>query len=90
MSLGEHRRRGQNVLRSALAGLHAMKLDRLAYRLWRYGPLGWGRLAGHHAFDRRHGVETRGYGDLRYEPTPAPVLERTLKELSQLGLDLVG
>lgn len=59
-----------------------MKLDQLAYRIWRYNPFALGRLLGHHTFDRRFGVTTRGYGDLRYEPTPAPVLEKVLATLS--------
>lgn len=58
-----------------------MKLAQLAYRLWRYNPVALGRLFGHHAFDRRFGVSTRGYGDLRYEPTPAPVLAKLVDAL---------
>lgn len=64
-----------------LDGFHALKLDRLAYRLWRYNPVALYRLYGHHAFDRRFGVVTRGYGDLRYEPTPAAALEKAIKAL---------
>jgi SAM-dependent methyltransferase len=56
--------------------------------MWRYNPIGLVRLAGHHAFDIRNGVETSGYGDLRYEPTPAPVLTRTVAELRALGCEL--
>lgn len=52
---------------------HRFRLDRLAFRIWRYNPRGLVRLYRHHAFDRRFGVNTRGYGDLRYEPTPEDV-----------------
>ena len=52
---------------------HQWGLDRLAFRIWRYNPRGLLRLYRHHAFDRRLGVNTRGYSDLRYEPTPAEV-----------------
>jgi SAM-dependent methyltransferase len=55
-----------------LLGLAArLRLDRVFYRLWRYSPRGVYRLYQHHRFDRTRNVETRGYGDLRYEPTPA-------------------
>lgn len=64
-----------------LAGLHSLKLDQLLYRIWRYNPIALGRLYAHHAFDRRFGVVTRGYGDLRYEPTPASALDKMLKAL---------
>ena len=65
-----------------------MKLDRIAYRLWRYNPAGLRRLYQHHRFDRRFGVHTRGYRDLRYEPTPAPVLEKALVLVDTLDIDL--
>ncbi len=52
---------------------HRFGLDRLAFRVWRYNPRGLLRLYRHHTFDRRLGVNTRGYSDLRYEPTPAEV-----------------
>lgn len=70
----------------ALEALQRWKLDRLAYRLWRYNPVALVKLLGHHAFDRRYGVETRGYGDLRYEPTPAEAFERTLDALFATGV----
>ena len=50
-------------MKKALAGFYALKLDRLFYRLWRYNPIALVRLYGHHAFDRRFGVLTRGYSD---------------------------
>ena len=65
-------------MKRLLAGLHSLKLDRLLYRLWRYNPVAPRRLYAHHAFDRRFGVVTRGYGDLRYEPTPASALDKML------------
>ena len=69
-------------MKRLLAGLHALKLDRLLYRLWRYNPVALRRLYAHHAFDRRFGVVTRGYGDLRYEPTPASALDKMLQALA--------
>jgi len=51
------------------------------YRIWRYNPVALCRRYSHHAFDRRFGVTTRGYSDLRYEPTPAPALAKTLEAL---------
>ncbi|MGH9322975.1 MAG: hypothetical protein ACRD3V_24195 [Vicinamibacteria bacterium] len=60
---------------------HHWGLDRLAFRIWRYSPVGLVRLYRHHAFDRKLGVNTRGYGDLRYEPTPAEVFHEMLAEL---------
>jgi hypothetical protein len=56
-------------------------LDRLAFRIWRYSPRGLLRLYRHHAFDRRLGVNTRGYSDLRYEPTPAEVFHEMVTNL---------
>ncbi|MGH9391212.1 MAG: class I SAM-dependent methyltransferase, partial [Vicinamibacteria bacterium] len=56
-------------------------LDRLAFRIWRYNPRGLLRLYRHHAFDRRLGVDTRGYSDLRYEPTPAEVFREMLSKI---------
>lgn len=70
-----------------LEALQKWKLDRLAYRLWRYNPVALVKLLGHHAFDRRYGVETRGYGDLRYEPTPAAAFERMLGTLFAAGVE---
>ena len=64
-----------------LSRLHALQLDQVAYRLWRYNPVALFGLYAHHAFDRRFGVVTRGYGDLRYEPTPADALEKMLRAL---------
>jgi SAM-dependent methyltransferase len=57
---------------------HRWGLDRLAFRIWRYNPRGLLRLYRHHAFDRELGVNTRGYSDLRYEPTPAEVFSEML------------
>ena len=48
-------------MKRLLAGLHALKLDRLLYRLWRYNPVALRRLYAHHAFDRRFGVVTRSW-----------------------------
>lgn len=59
--------------------LQKLKADRFAYRIWRYNPAGLYRLYQHHRFDRQFGVETRGYGDPRYEPTPAPLLAKSLR-----------
>jgi SAM-dependent methyltransferase len=56
---------------------HRWGLDRFLFRIWRYSPGGLVRLYRHHAFDRRYSVNTRGYGDLRYEPTP----EETFREM---------
>jgi SAM-dependent methyltransferase len=60
---------------------HRWGLDRLAFRIWRYNPWGLLRLYRHHAFDRRLGVDTRGYSDLRYEPTPADVFQEMISKL---------
>ncbi len=70
-------------MKKALAGFYALKLDRLFYRLWRYNPIALVRLYGHHAFDRRFGVLTRGYSDLRYEPTPVSAFEQFVKALRE-------
>ncbi len=61
--------------------VHRWGLDRLAFRIWRYNPRGLLRLYRHHAFDRRLGVDTRGYSDLRYEPTPADVFREMIARL---------
>ncbi len=60
---------------------HRWGLDRLLFRIWRYNPRGLLRLYRHHAFDRRHGVDTRGYADLRYEPTPADVFHEMISRI---------
>jgi hypothetical protein len=60
---------------------HRWGLDRLAFRIWRYSPSGLLRLYRHHAFDRKLGVNTRGYSDLRYEPTPADVFHEMIARL---------
>lgn len=60
---------------------HRWGLDQLAFRIWRYNPRGLLRLYRHHAFDRRLGVNTRGYSDLRYEPTPADVFHEMLSRV---------
>jgi hypothetical protein len=60
---------------------HRWGLDRLAFRIWRYNPRGLLRLYRHHAFDRELGVDTRGYSDLRYEPTPADVFHRMMSKI---------
>jgi len=60
---------------------HQWGLDRLAFRIWRYNPLALLRLYRHHLFDRRLGVDTRGYSDLRYEPTPADVFQEMISKL---------
>jgi hypothetical protein len=60
---------------------HQWGLDRLAFRIWRYNPRGLLRLYRHHAFDRRLGVNTRGYSDLRYEPTPADVFREMIVKI---------
>ncbi len=60
---------------------HRLGLDRLLFRIWRYNPRGLLRLYRHHAFDRRLGVDTRGYSDLRYEPTPADVFHEMISKL---------
>ncbi len=60
---------------------HRWGLDRLAFRIWRYNPRGLLRLYRHHAFDRDLGVNTRGYRDLRYEPTPADVFHEMLSRI---------
>lgn len=56
-------------------------LDRVCYRIWRYNPRGLYRLYQHHRFDRERSVNTRGYGDPRYEPTPAATFLRILESL---------
>jgi hypothetical protein len=60
---------------------HRWGLERLAFRVWRYNPRGLLRLYGHFAFDRRLGVRTRGYGDLRYEPTPAGIFHEMIARI---------
>lgn len=60
---------------------HRWGLDRLAFRIWRYNPRGLLRLYRHHAFDRRLGVNTRGYSDFRYEPTPADVFHEMITKI---------
>jgi SAM-dependent methyltransferase len=60
---------------------HRWGLDRLAFRVWRYNPRGLLRLYRHHTFDRRLGVNTRGYSDLRYEPTPADVFHEMIAKI---------
>ncbi len=60
---------------------HQWGLDRLAFRIWRYNPRGLLRLYRHHAFDRSLGVNTRGYSDLRYEPTPADVFHEMIANI---------
>jgi hypothetical protein len=60
---------------------HQWGLDRLAFRIWRYNPRGLLRLYRHLAFDRRLGVNTRGYSDLRYEPTPADVFREMIVKI---------
>jgi hypothetical protein len=60
---------------------HRWGLDRLLFRIWRYNPRGLLRLYRHHAFDRRLGVDTRGYSDLRYEPTPADVFHEMIAKI---------
>lgn len=60
---------------------HRWGLDRLLFRIWRYNPRGLLRLYRHHAFDRRLGVDTRGYADLRYEPTPADVFHEMIAKI---------
>jgi hypothetical protein len=60
---------------------HQWGLDRLLFRIWRYNPRGLLRLYRHHAFDRRLGVDTRGYSDLRYEPTPADVFHEMISKI---------
>ncbi len=72
-------------MRRALAALSGLGLDRLLYRVWRYNPVALLRLYGHHAFDRRYGVRTSGYGDLRYEPTPVDAFERTVRALEAVS-----
>ncbi|HEY7820463.1 MAG TPA: class I SAM-dependent methyltransferase [Vicinamibacteria bacterium] len=66
-----------------------LRLDRLAFRIWRYSPSGLLRLYRHHAFDRRLGVNTRGYSDLRYEPTPADVFHEMIAMLPFDARDFV-
>lgn len=60
---------------------HRWGLDRLLFRIWRYSPGGLVRLYRHHAFDRRYCVDTRGYGDLRYEPTPEEIFPEMISKL---------
>ena len=60
---------------------HRWGLDRLLFRIWRYNPRALLRLYRHHAFDRRLGVRTRGYSDLRYEPTPAEVFHEIIAKI---------
>jgi hypothetical protein len=60
---------------------YRFRLDRLAFRIWRYSPTGLLRLYRHHAFDRGLGVNTRGYGDPRYEPTPEEVFHEMMSLL---------
>lgn len=72
-----------------LSALKDLGLDRFFYRIWRLNPAALYRRYAHHAFDRRYGVMTRGYGDLRYEPTPAPVLEKALAALDAEPSELV-
>jgi SAM-dependent methyltransferase len=56
-------------------------VDRLAYRFWRYRPAGLRLWYGHLRFDRRFGVETRGYSDWRHEPTPAELFRKMMEKL---------
>jgi hypothetical protein len=60
---------------------HRWGLERLAFRVWRYNPRGLLRLYRHYAFDRELGVRTRGYGDLRYEPTPAGIFHEMIARI---------
>jgi SAM-dependent methyltransferase len=60
---------------------HRWGLDRFAFRIWRYNPRGLLRLYRHHAFDRKLGVDTRGYSDLRYEPTPAEIFHEMMSTI---------
>ncbi|MFQ5790002.1 MAG: class I SAM-dependent methyltransferase [Acidobacteriota bacterium] len=82
-----------SLLTSLKAGLdrtaYRLGLHRLAYRLWRYSPAGLYRLYGHHCYDRARGVDTRGYSDPRYEPTPAPVFRRMIADLRLRHEDFV-
>jgi hypothetical protein len=68
---------------------HRWGLDRLLFRIWRYSPGGLVRLYRHHAFDRRYGVDTRGYGDLRYEPTPEDTFHEMMSNLPLDARDFV-
>jgi len=72
---------GVSVSRKLDVFAHRWGLDRLAFRIWRYNPRGLLRLYRHHAFDRRLGVNTRGYSDLRYEPTPAEEFREMLSTI---------
>ncbi len=69
--------------------VHRWGLDRLAFRVWRYSPRGLLRLYRHHSFDRKLGVNTRGYADLRYEPTPADVFHEMIARLPFQPSDFV-
>lgn len=68
---------------------HRFGLDRLFFRVWRYSPQGLVRLYRHHAFDRRYAVNTRGYGDLRYEPTPEEIVHEMISKLPFDARDFV-
>jgi hypothetical protein len=59
------------------------------FPIWRYGPRGLVRLYRHHAFDRRYSVNTRGCGDLRYEPTPEEIVPAMLSTLPFDARDFV-
>lgn len=62
--------------------VHRLGLENLAYRVWRYNPAGICRWYQHHRFDRESRVDTSGYSDPRYEPTPAPVFREMLSRLN--------
>ena len=55
------------------------RLDQWLYRIWRLNPRALYRRVQQRRFDRTHDVETSGYGDLRYEPTPAAVFDELMK-----------
>ena len=76
------------IVNEALRRLQAWGLDRVLYRIWRYNPVALRRLIGHYLFDLRHGVVTRGYGDLRYEPTPAGAFVETIRSLEAVATEL--
>jgi hypothetical protein len=69
------------VIRKLDVFAHRWGLDRLLFRIWRYNLRGLLRLYRHHAFDRRLGVGTRGYSDLRYELTPADVFHEMIAKI---------
>ena len=56
-------------------------LDRWLYRIWRLNPHGLFLRYQQRRFDRANNVQTSGYDDLRYEPTPTSVFDRLMASI---------